>query len=276
MAWLAKLQLTYRHEAGRTLLDFEHDGPLRVLKSLYPEGTAICHNVLVHPPGGLVEGDTLDIAVNVQSGAHALISSPGATRFYRSTGAPATQQIHVQVDAGARLEWLPLETIAYNGCQARNHMTLALAPQAELLAWDVTALGLPTADLPFNAGTLHQRLHWPGVWLEEGHLHATDARLMQSPLGLAGQRCMATLFFASGTSMPAARQNQLLDAVRATIDAHPLAATTGATCPNPHVLAVRMLAPLVEPAMALCQQLRAVLREQAWALDANAPRIWQV
>lgn len=95
MAWLAHLRLTYRHDEGRTLLTFEHDGPLRVLKSLYPD------NVLVHPPGGLVEGDTLDIAVHVQAGAHALISSPGATRFYRSAGAPAALQTHMQVDGGA-------------------------------------------------------------------------------------------------------------------------------------------------------------------------------
>lgn len=276
MAWLANLRLTYRHEAGRTLLNFEHDGPLRVLKSLYPEGHRICHNVLVHPPGGLVEGDLLDIAVHVQPGAHALISSPGATRFYRSAGTPATQQVHLQLDDSARLEWLPLETIAYSGCQARNHMTLNLAPGAELLAWDVTALGLPAANQPFIAGTLHQLLHWPGVWREEGHVCAADTRLMQSPLGLAGHRCLATLFFACGTPMPPSRQTQLLDAVRAAIDTHPLVATTGATCPNPHVLAVRVLAPLVEPAMALCQQLRAVLREQAWNLQANAPRIWQV
>jgi urease accessory protein len=276
MAWLAHLRLNYRHDAGRTLLAFEHDGPLRVLKNLYPEGPAICQNVLVHPPGGLVEGDTLDIAVHVQAGAHALISSPGATRFYRSTGAPATQQVRIQVDTGARLEWLPLETIAYNGCQARNHMTLNVAPGAELLAWDVTALGLPAADLPFESGTLHQRLHWPGVWLEEGQISATDTRLMQSPMGLAGHRCLATLVLASGTPLSATRQDQLLDAVRTAVGTHPLAASTGATCPNPHVLAVRILAPLVEPAMALCQQLRAVLRKQAWSLDANAPRIWQV
>ena len=101
MAWLAHLRLTYRHDEGRTLLTFEHDGPLRVLKNLYPEGPAICHNVLVHPPGGLVEGDTLDIAVHVQAGAHALISSPGATRFYRSAGAPAALQTPIQVDGGA-------------------------------------------------------------------------------------------------------------------------------------------------------------------------------
>ena len=86
MTWHASLSLDYRLEANRSVARFVHDGPLRVLKSLYPEGDAVCHNVLVHPPGGLVGGDTLDIGVQVGAGAHGLITTPGATRFYRSTG----------------------------------------------------------------------------------------------------------------------------------------------------------------------------------------------
>ncbi|MFS2051351.1 cytidylyltransferase domain-containing protein, partial [Variovorax sp. CT11-76] len=54
MPWHARLHLSYRHEADRTVARFRHDGPLRILQSLYPEGGAVCHNVLVHPPGGLV------------------------------------------------------------------------------------------------------------------------------------------------------------------------------------------------------------------------------
>ena len=294
MSWHAQLDLRYGLQAGQTSVQFSHDGPLRILKSLYPEGPGICHNVLVHPPGGLVEGDTLDIAVHVQSGAHALISSPGATRFYRSAGAPATQQVHIQVDAGARLEWLPLEAIAYSGCQARNHMTLNLAPGAELLAWDVTALGLPATGLAFDGsqqhgaaakgqpahdqppGLLHQRIHWPGHWLEEGHLQASDQRLLNSPLGLAGHRCMGTLLLACGTAMSVQRRDHLLDALRTALAGHALARTTGITCPNPHVLVVRTLCPLVEPAMDLFKHLWVTLRSQAWQLPSTAPRIWSV
>ena len=276
MPWQASLHLDYRSDNGRSLLAFEHDGPLRVLKSLYPEGPGICHNVLVHPPGGLVGGDLLDIAVQVQPGAHGLISSPGATRFYRSNGAPATQHVTLRLQENARLEWLPLEAIAYNGCEARNHMTLELAPGAELLAWDITALGLPATGEAFDSGSLHQRVQWPGTWLEEGHIRATDTRLLHSPMGLVGHRCLATLWLATGTPMSATRQAALLDAVRAMVDTHLLAATTGASCPSAHILVVRILAPLVEPAMALCQQLRGVLREHAWGLPAHAPRIWQV
>ena len=145
-----------------------------------------------------------------------------------------------------------------------------------MLAWDITALGLPATGQAFASGTVHQRLHWPGVWLEEGHLHATDTRLLQSRLGLAGHRCLATLVLATGTPMPAARQAALLEAVRANIALHPLAASSGATCPNAHMLVVRVLAPVVEPAMALCQQLRGALRQHAWGQAASPPRIWNV
>ncbi|MGB4062061.1 MAG: urease accessory protein UreD [Burkholderiaceae bacterium] len=276
MSWNASLQLDYRYEAPRTLLRFAHDGPLRVLQSLYPEGNGICHNVLVHPPGGLVEGDTLAIDVSVAPGAHALVSTQGATRFYKSSGQAATQTVTLRLAANARLEWLPLETIAYPGCQAVNQLLLDLAPGAELLAWDVTALGLPGAQQPFDAGHLSQRLHWPGVWREQSHLAATDTTLLDSPLGLAGHRCMGTLVLASGTPMGSARREQLLETVRAAVAPHALAATTGATCPNDQVLVVRTLSPLVEPTMDLFKHLWAQLRPVVWGLGNQPPRIWGV
>ena len=61
MPWQACLQLDYRVERARTVARHQHEGPLRVLQSLYPEGDAVCHNLLVHPPGGLVGGDTLEL-----------------------------------------------------------------------------------------------------------------------------------------------------------------------------------------------------------------------
>ncbi len=154
--WHARLQLNYQRIAERTVAKFEHEGPLRVLQSLYPEGDAVCHNVLVHPPSGLVGGDVLDIHVALEPNTHALITTPGATRFYRSEKGLATQQLNAQIGEGARLEWLPLETIAYNGCMGLNQAVFKLAPTAELMAWDITALGLPNANLPFEQGRLQQ------------------------------------------------------------------------------------------------------------------------
>ena len=276
MPWHAQLLLDYRLDAQRTVLRHEHNGPLRIFKSLYPEGDAICHNVIIHPPGGLVGGDVLDVRVHVGRGAHGLISTPGATRFYASDGLPTTQQVNLVLDAGARLEWLPLEAIAYPGCQARNSLSATLAEGAELLAWDVTALGLPTAGQAFDQGSFNQRLEIPGLWLEQARIDATDTRLLESPLGLGGQRCLGTLWLASGTPFSRERREQLLDGVRAMLDTAPAGVQAGATCPNPQLLVVRAVAPLVEPLMAALQQVWAALRPLAWGLDGTPPRIWRV
>jgi urease accessory protein len=276
MAWHASLELDYRHKAGNTVVHHRHSGPLRLFNSLYPEGPGICHNVIIHPPGGLVEGDTLNIDVNVGPDAHALVSTPGATRFYRSEGEAATQQVRLKLAAGARLEWVPLETIAYPGCQGHNLLDVTLEPGAELLAWDVTALGLPQSGQAFGHGMLHQRMAIDGLWLEEGHIHAHDQRLLDSPLGLGGHRCLATLVLASGTAWSRERREALLDAVRARLPATLGDLPAGATCPNDQTLVVRAVAPLVEPVMALFQQLWAELRASAWGLSATPPRIWRV
>src|SRR3954463_7875278 len=111
MPWHARLHLDYQQESARPVPRFRHAGPLRILQSLYPEGDAICHNVLVHPPGGLVGGDTLTIDIHGAAGSHGLVTTPGATRFYRSEGEVALQDTRIRLDAGARLEWLPLEAL---------------------------------------------------------------------------------------------------------------------------------------------------------------------
>ena len=276
MPWHASLQLDYTLEGTRTVARHAHNGPLRILQSLYPEGDAVCHNVLVHPPGGLVGGDTLDITATVGPGAHGLVTTPGATRFYRSTGERALQRTHLTLAEGARLEWLPLEALCYNACNAENHLTLNLAPGAECMGWDVTALGLPHAGQPFETGRFVQHIEAPGLWLERGVIDAADHRLLESPLGLAGQRCMASLFFVVGTPLERARRDTALDAARAVMDAHALKATAGATSPNGQVVVVRALAPQVEPAMQLLRQVRAAWRAALWQLCAEPPRIWSM
>ena len=274
MAWHAQLKLDYTVETGRTVARHHHTGPLRILQSLYPEGDTVCHNVLVHPPGGLVGGDTLDMQVSVQSGGHGLITTPGATRFYRSDGPQARQSVHLRLADGARLEWLPLETIAYSGCRAENHLQVDLAPTAELLGWDIAALGLPLASQPFVPGYLRQHIEMPGIWMERGSLRADDTRLLQSPVGMAGQACVGTLFFMTGTAVPRVRKEQALELARSLIGPHATAPMAGATSPHPRVLVVRVLAPVVEPAMDLLRQIRNAWRSQLWTQKSENPRIW--
>jgi urease accessory protein len=284
MAWHAQLDLKY-HLAGdqahrKTLLNFSHNGPLRILQSLYPEDARICHNVLVHPPGGVAGGDDLDIRLHIAQDAHALITTPGATRFYKTLGEPAIQRAVAQLEDGARLEWLPLENIAYSGCIAENRLQLQLAPTAQVIGWDVTALGLPAANQAFERGTFTQHLellhpqpsHSP--WLERGKIAADDQRLLQSPLGLAGHTCLATMFFIAGTSINIPGREQILSESREIISAQSLAKTSGITCPHAQVIALRTLAHSTEEVIQLFKQVRALWRKLLWNLPDTQPRIW--
>jgi urease accessory protein len=278
MAWHGHLTLNYRRESdGRcTALD-RHEGPLRVLQRLYPEGPGICHHVLVHPPGGIVGGDRLEIEAALAEGSHALITTPGATRFYRSAGAPAVQQLRARLAPGSRLEWLPLETIAYDACLAENRMVFELAPGAEMIGWDVLALGLPAAGLGFRRGRYQQHLELPGRWLERGLIRADDAVLLDSPLGLAGRKVLASLWCAAGQALPATRREALLETARAVIDADTtgLRASAGCTAPEAGVVVLRLLADRVEAAMALLSRVWAAWRRVAWQLEPCPPRVWR-
>ena len=276
MGWHGRLALHYRLDGqGGTTAHDRHEGPLRVLQRLYPEGPRVCHHVLVHPPGGIVGGDVLEIHAQLDAGTHALITTPGATRFYRSAGPEALQAATLAVAAEARLEWLPLETIAYSGCRAHNRLRFELAPGAQMIGWDVLALGLPAADQAFDEGSFLQELVLPGTWLERGCIAASDRRLLDSPLGLAGHRVLGTAWFAAGAPLAPALREALLDSARAHGAAGPLAATTGCTAPQPPLVVLRVLGPRVEPVMQLLMAVRAGWRRAAWQLDEHAPRVWR-
>ena len=276
MAWRAELKLDYTRESERSVARYLHQGPLRILQSLYPEGDQICHNVLVHPPGGLVGGDILDIQITVAEGAHGLISTPSATRFYKSGGQAALQQVLATLAPGARLEWLPLEAIAYNDCEATNRAVFNLAPSAELITWDVTALGLPSSNMGFTQGHFQQHIEISGVWLERGNIRGDDTRWLNSPLGLAGDKCIASLVFAAGSTIEAHRATQALEAARDVIETHPLRLQAGITCAHPQVIVLRVMSPLVEPTMDLLKKVWAVWRHTLWNLPSTPPRIWSV
>jgi urease accessory protein len=212
----------------------------------------------------------------VAKGAHGLVSTPGATRFYKSGGYPALQQVVAQVSDGARLEWLPLEAIAYNDCEATNRAIFNLESGAELITWDVTALGLPTSNLSFEQGHFQQHLEISGVWLEKGIIRGNDARWLNSPLGLAGQKCLASLVFAAGTAIEPKRAEKALEAAREVIEAHPLKHQAGITFAHPQVIVLRVMSPLVEPTMGLLKQVWATWRHTLWGLPSTPPRIWSV
>jgi urease accessory protein len=275
MGWHGHLALQYRRDGDTTRARSRHHGPLRVLASLYPEGSAVCHDVLVHPPGGLVGGDVLELEVDLDEGAHVVLTTPGAARFYRSAGERARQQVSVRLGAGARFEWLPLETICHRSCLADNQLGFTLAPGAEMIGWDLLALGLPASGEAFDDGEYGQQISLPGVWQERARIAGQDRRLLDGPLGWAGHRVLGTLWFSRGDAVDPALRNALLDTARAVVAASGLAEQAGVTSPHDRLVVLRVLAPRVEPAMALLAAVRAAWRRQAWGLAANPPRIWR-
>jgi urease accessory protein len=172
------------------------------------------------------------------------------------------------------MEWLPLETLAYSGCIAENHLQLGLEPGAQAMGWDLLALGLPAAGQPFLRGQFLQHLEWPGHWLERARIAADDTLLLDSALGWAGHEVLGTLWFCGLGPREDALREALLDGARAAIDAAPPGLPAGATSPHPGAVLTRVLAHRVEPAMHLLQAVRAAWRVAAWGLQAQPPRVW--
>jgi len=275
MAWHAALRLEYERDGERTRARVEHSGPLRALKALYPQGPGICHHVLLHPPAGLVGGDSLALTLSLAPGSHAVLTTPGASRYYRSAGADATQSVQARLAAGARLEWLPLENLVYSGAQAVNRQVFELAPEAEMIGWDILALGLPAADAPFVAGRVHQRIEIAGLWLDQGVIAASDRLLLDSPLGLAGQPAIGTLWMVWGSAPGQQRAEQTLEATRTLLSDVEGGVAAGVTLVHPRVVVLRALGPRTEPLFQLFRAVRRLWRASLWQLPDCEPRVWR-
>jgi urease accessory protein len=156
--WSARLELEYERRGRETVLTRRaHEGPLRVQRP-FLETSGVCQTYVIHPPGGVVGGDVLDVQVRVEDGARALITTPGATKFYRSPRERAQQLQRIWVAPNASIEWFPQETIIFDGALAtmRTHVQLHASSQCAL--WEITCLGRPAGSQPFTSGRVAQRL----------------------------------------------------------------------------------------------------------------------
>lgn len=195
--WQARLDLGIESRAGRSVLtQRRHSGPLRVQRPFYPEGDEVCHVYVLHPPGGVVGGDELEISVEVGASAAALLTTPAAGKFYRSAGRTARQSQHLRVAAGASLEWLPQENIAFDGACVTTTTQVALAGDARFIGWEILCLGRPGAGERYVHGVLRQG--WE-VWRDgdplfiERALYEEGGAALAAPWGLAGQPVCGSL-----------------------------------------------------------------------------------
>jgi len=155
--WQAELELGFVQGTNKTLLvNRRHSGPLIVQRPFYPEGD-VCHVYILHPPGGIVSGDRLAINVNADQGSAALITTPAAGKFYRSSGNTACQSIRIDIAENASVEWLPQETIIYEGACVSSSLTIDLAANARFIGWEILSLGRPASSEGFSCGAAELR-----------------------------------------------------------------------------------------------------------------------
>ena len=267
-SWKARLALDFAFQDEKTVLVRKsHEGPLVVQKPFYPEGREVCHAIVVHPPGGIAGGDELNLDVKAGEGASVLLTTPGATKWYRSAGAWAKQSLAFGVHG--LLEWLPQETIVFDGALAQASCEVDLAADAGLIGWDIVCLGRTGSGERFRRGSYRNsiRIRREGrlLWLERGRIDG-GGRLLESPAGLGGSPVYGTLF-ASSLNL----NQELLNETR---KPRPEAGR-GAVTLLPGILLARYLGDSSEAARRYFIALWRILRPRLTGLEAIEPRIWQ-
>ncbi len=192
--WHADLELEVKQSAaGSRLSTYRRNGPLHVQKAFYPEGPDLAHLYLLHPPGGLVSGDSLVVNVNIAPSSAGLITTPGAGRLYgaREDACKQVQNNFLNVESESSLEWFPMETLFYSGANGVSHTRVDVAEGGSFMGWDIASLGLPASNQPFVEGELRQsfEVHYAGQleWLERWRFNANDSTFLNSRAGLAEQ-----------------------------------------------------------------------------------------
>jgi urease accessory protein len=270
--WDARLMLRFKHGGrGTQLAESEHVGPLRVQRPFHPEGSkGPCHVYLLHPPGGVVSGDRLRIALSLDPHAHAMLTAPGANKFYSARGehhAELAQSVEVSDDGIA--EWMPPETIAFEGTRGTLRTSITLSASATYAGWEILCLGRPAAGEGFRHGSLRTSLELrrAGVlrYLERGLYRGGDD-VLTAPWGLRGQPVLATFVVASPRVEP-----EWVERVRTEVE--PESGSFSVTLVS-GVLVARFLGATTREARACLERAYGVLRPLYAGRPAVHPRIW--
>lgn len=198
-SWQGKLELEFAVRSAKTILSRSLvQAPLKVQRPFYPEGDTVCHSVMLHTAGGIVGGDRLSVAVQLQPQTQALITNAAAAKVYRSSGREAQQVTQLQVASGAGLEWLPQETIVFNGALYRQHLKVKLAAGATWIGWDITRLGRTARGERFASGEWHSHTEvWQDnqlIWVDPQWIQG-GSDMIDSLHGLSGCPVIGSLAF---------------------------------------------------------------------------------
>jgi urease accessory protein len=194
------LTLRFAGDAGATrLADLYQSDPCRALLPAPDPGEPLTA-VLITTAGGLTGGDRLRLAISVETGATALCTPQAAEKIYRSPDETvAAIDLTLDVAAGAALEWLPQEMILFDGARLERRIAVSLAPDARLLAGDITVFGRIARGERFSAGQLADR--WQVrrggrlVWTDATRLDGDIVPLLDHPAGFDGATAQALILY---------------------------------------------------------------------------------
>jgi urease accessory protein len=211
----------------------------------------------------------LQLRTQLEPGAHALLTTPGAGKWYKANGHAAQQQLHFSIASNATLEWLPQETIVFDAAQAQMQTRVELHGDAKYAGWEIICLGRRAAGEKFASGSLQQRaqIFRDGelIFNDTANLRAGD-RVLLSPVGLNGHSVSATFIIAAG-KVP----SDIVDACREII---PRARNEYGLTALPEIFIARCIGDNAEQVREYFEMLWKIMRPWYAGIDMQRPRIW--
>ena len=275
--WFAQLELGFKGAENRTVLEHrKHHGPVRVQKMLWPEKTGVCHAIIVHPPAGIAGGDHLTFQMSAEQAAHALVTTPGAGKWYKTNQKQAFQHIDITVKDASIFEWLPQETMLFNGAHANSETRVILEDAASFIGWDMLVLGCQARHETFIEGSYQNRFQL----YRNNKLLVTDRlsfsgndRWLSSCLGMNGHAVMASFWAVPPEKFRSKFYlDQQIDQIRELIMRMDIKVTLTLL---DDVVTARYLGDDVRQCHDAFAAIRAKLRRDWFDLDEEFPRIWR-
>ena len=196
------LQAAVKLRGGDTVLDrLRQEGCLKA-RWPRPERGAWTSMVSLNSAGGVAQGDWLEVGVTAGAGTRLTVASQAAERFYRSPGGePARVRTSLQVMPGASLEWLPQETILFDGCALDRKLNVELAPDSWFLGVETLVFGRTLMGETVQRATLRDAIRvcrGQSVLLHDAiRLSGPVQSVLDRPAVAAGGRAVATLIHAA-------------------------------------------------------------------------------
>jgi urease accessory protein len=265
---VGELKLDYAKRDHRTIISYSYfTTPWKLLPPIYLDDTGAAYTLLVNPSGGLVGGDHLSIDMNVEQGAHVLISSPSANRVYRTEGKVSEQHVNITVGPGAILEWFPEHTIPFAGSRFRQILHATLAPGATLLLWDAVASGRIAREERWAFTDVENEIRITtasGSSLLERYVldPATDLGCV----GLAEEWNYVASFYVVNDAVASDTWSRLESKIAPVLDERPAHVLGGVSTPTVPGVAIKLLTRTAPDLTYMLDTLWATIREELWNL----------